>query len=278
MYLCCCLICVSWCTLNLPCISRFTLCTFFSLQPRSILDPKVLGLQSGGWVVFRSDPDLVHNSTNLSCYAVLYPPSCWGTCRRNITDMLILWHSAPIKGFMLSVLWHTTERKWIYKLLNAFTTSATVFWDQQWIHLLSHAMRESIANNHVYPSLPQIMQWLCSHLQHPLCVKGARAWGPGVCAARHVAYLQGHITDVAKRAVRRHWGLDVNAEVIREALSDSWGDASESLTGKEQDWWESGEEDVELDDVESKGTESECLRNTHLAMPILEIWSLFMLQ
>lgn len=101
------------------------------------------------------------------------------------------------------------------------------------------------------------MQWLCSHLQHALCVKGARAWGPGVWA-RHVVYLQGHITDVAERAVWRHWGLDVNVEVIREALTDSWGDASESLTGKEQDWWESGEEAVEPEDVESKRTGSEC--------------------
>lgn len=36
---------------HLTCIFLFYILCFFSLQPRSLLDPKVLGLQSGGWVV-----------------------------------------------------------------------------------------------------------------------------------------------------------------------------------------------------------------------------------
>lgn len=60
---------LSW--MQLPRTSLFYIVRFFSPQPRSLLDPKLLGLQTGGWVVARFSIRSVQNYANLSCRAVL---------------------------------------------------------------------------------------------------------------------------------------------------------------------------------------------------------------
>lgn len=102
------------CALCLVMCLSYILC-LFSPQPRSILDPKLLGLQSGGWVVAHMLIWSVRNCTNLSSCAVLHP-LCWGTCSRYVTNTLIIDMKPQLEYCAPCFVPHITERRLIYKV------------------------------------------------------------------------------------------------------------------------------------------------------------------
>lgn len=117
---CCSVTSANLCLFSLYFLS-YILC-LFSPKPRSILDPKMLGLQSVGWVVAHFLIRSLYIYTLLSCCVFCTPPY-WGAGRGNVKSMLFLWHTASL--WVLCSIWHTTESKFIYKMPYGLTTSAT---------------------------------------------------------------------------------------------------------------------------------------------------------
>ncbi len=110
----------------LPCIFWFYIVCFFFLQPRSLLDPKVLGLQAGGWVVahFWSDRLTITHIWAAVLFCMFMLRHMWQKYYWR-ADLL---ECSPNKGILPPVLCHTTWTRWIYRMPHAFIMSVWTIW------------------------------------------------------------------------------------------------------------------------------------------------------